>query len=124
MTALNDARHTATPAVSVFVGAEVARVAGFTLAAGARGPVFDDDVWDCTAVARLPAQLSRAGRCPGRRGNGRSARKCTSDAPRYSAESGHEGLRRLLGRFHPCSATYAGRPETAATLGNPVLNPC
>jgi hypothetical protein len=60
MTALNDAQHTATPAVSVFVGTEVARVAGFTLAAGARGPVFDDDVWDFTAVARLPAQRSRA----------------------------------------------------------------
>ncbi len=60
MTALNDAQHTATPAVSVFAGAEVARAAGFTLAAGARGPVSDGYVWDFTVVARLPAQLSRA----------------------------------------------------------------
>ena len=54
------AHHAATPAVSVFAGADVARAAGFTLAGGARGPVFDDDVWDFTAVARLPAQLTRA----------------------------------------------------------------
>jgi hypothetical protein len=60
MTALNDARHAATPAESVFAGADVASAAGFTLTGGARGPVFDDDVWDFTAVARLPAQLSRA----------------------------------------------------------------
>lgn len=60
MTALNDAQHTATPAVSAFASAEVARAAGFTLAAGTRWQVFDDDVWDFTAAARLPAQLSRA----------------------------------------------------------------
>jgi hypothetical protein len=50
----------ATPAVSVFTGADVVRAAGFTLTAGARGAVFDDDVWDFTAVARLPVQLTRA----------------------------------------------------------------
>jgi len=55
MTAFDDAQHTAMPAVSVFAGAEVARAAGFTLAGGARGPVFDDDVWDFAGVARLPA---------------------------------------------------------------------
>lgn len=53
-------RRAATPAASVFAGAEVARAAGFAVTGGARGPVFDDDVWDFTAVARLPAQLSRA----------------------------------------------------------------
>ena len=48
MTALNDAQHAATPAESVFAGAEVASAAGFTLTGGARGPVFDDDVLlDC-----------------------------------------------------------------------------
>ena len=52
--------HAVTPAASVFAGADVARAAGFTLTGGARGPVFDDDVWDFTAVARLPAQLTRA----------------------------------------------------------------
>jgi hypothetical protein len=52
--------HAATPATSVFAGADVARAAGFTLAGGVRGPVFDDDVWDFADVARLPAQLSRA----------------------------------------------------------------
>jgi hypothetical protein len=60
MTTFDDAQHTAMPAVSVFVGAEVARAAGFTLPGGARGPVFDDDVWDFAGVARLPAQLSWA----------------------------------------------------------------
>jgi len=54
------AHHTATPATSVFAGADVARAVGFALAGGVRGPVFDDDVWDFTAVARLPAQLTRA----------------------------------------------------------------
>jgi hypothetical protein len=52
--------HAATPAASVFAGADVGRAAGFTVTGGARGPAFDDDVWDFTAVARLPAQLSRA----------------------------------------------------------------
>ena len=60
MTAFDNAQHTAMPAVSVFAGAEVARAAGFTLPGGARGPVFDDNVWDFAGVARLPAQLSRA----------------------------------------------------------------
>ena len=60
MTAFDDAQHTAMPAVSVFVGAGVARAAGFTLHGGAREPVFDDDVWDFAGVARLPAQLSQA----------------------------------------------------------------
>jgi integrase len=54
--------HAATPATSVFAGADVARAAGFTLAGGVRGPVFDDDVWDFADVVRLPAQLSRAAR--------------------------------------------------------------
>jgi hypothetical protein len=54
------AHHAATPAASVLAGEDVARAAGFTLAGGARGPAFDDDVWDFTAVARLPAQLTRA----------------------------------------------------------------
>ena len=54
------AHHAATPAASVFASADVARAAGFTVTGGARGPVFDDDVWDFTAVERLPAQLSRA----------------------------------------------------------------
>ena len=48
------------PAASVFASADVARAAGFTLTGAGRGPVFDDDVWDFTAVAHLPAQLSRA----------------------------------------------------------------
>jgi hypothetical protein len=54
--------HAATPATSVFAGADVARAAGFALAGGARGPVFGDDVWDFADVAGLPAQLSRAAR--------------------------------------------------------------
>ena len=49
-----------TPAASVFAGADIVRAAGFTLTGAARGPVFDDDVWDFTAVAGLPAQLTRA----------------------------------------------------------------
>ena len=50
----------ARPAASVFASADVARAAGFTLTGAGRGPVFDDDVWDFTAVAHLPAQLLRA----------------------------------------------------------------
>jgi hypothetical protein len=52
--------HAARPAASVFAGADVARAAGFTLSGAGRGPVFDDDVWDFTAVTHLPVQLSRA----------------------------------------------------------------
>lgn len=53
-------RHRATPAASVFAGAGIARAAGFPLTAGARGPVFDDDIWDFSVVAHLPVQVPRA----------------------------------------------------------------
>jgi hypothetical protein len=51
------AQHPAAPARSVFTGTDVARAAGFTVTAGGRGPVFDEDVWDFSAVAHLPAWL-------------------------------------------------------------------
>jgi len=41
---------------SPFAGAEVCHVAGFQLPPGTHGPVFDQDVWDFTAVVGLPVQ--------------------------------------------------------------------
>ena len=42
---------------SPFAGADVCQVAGFQLPPGTHGPVFDQDVWDFTAVVGLPVQL-------------------------------------------------------------------
>jgi len=39
-----------------FAGAEVCHAAGFQLPPGTHGPVFDQDVWDFTAVVGLPVQ--------------------------------------------------------------------
>ncbi|KPM56915.1 site-specific integrase [Frankia sp. B2] len=50
------------PARSPFIGADVCQAAGFALLPGGRGPVFDEPVWDFTAVAGLPAQLHQAAR--------------------------------------------------------------
>ena len=42
---------------SPFAGADICAAVGFTLLPGRRGPVFDADVWDFTAVAGLPAHM-------------------------------------------------------------------
>ncbi len=44
---------------SPFAGADVCAHAGLVLRDGARGPVFDDDMWDLTGVAGLPVQTKR-----------------------------------------------------------------
>ncbi|HUY45044.1 MAG TPA: hypothetical protein VMV92_04885, partial [Streptosporangiaceae bacterium] len=45
-----------------FVGADVCREAGFTLAGDTAGPMFDDDSWDFTGVAGLPVQMRLSAR--------------------------------------------------------------
>jgi hypothetical protein len=44
--------------VSPFAGADVCREAGFTLPAGVHHPVFDEDLWEFTAVVGLPVQMA------------------------------------------------------------------
>ncbi len=54
--------HTSAPPTatrSPFAGADVCAHAGLVLRDGARGPVFDHDVWDLTGVAGLPVQTKR-----------------------------------------------------------------
>jgi hypothetical protein len=50
------------PPRSVFAGADICREAGLTLPGGTRRPVFEDDLWDFTAVAGLPNQMSKVSR--------------------------------------------------------------
>jgi hypothetical protein len=45
---------------SPFAGADVCQHAGLTLPPGARGPRFDDDLWDFTDVTGLPASMPLA----------------------------------------------------------------
>src|SRR6266487_4021712 len=61
MTALAPAAA-AGPHRSVFTGSDVCREAALTLTAGSRRPVFNDDMWDFTAVIGLPTQMRRANR--------------------------------------------------------------
>ncbi|KAA2262856.1 site-specific integrase [Solihabitans fulvus] len=51
------ASRAVTSARSVFAGADIAQATGLALVAGGRGPVFDDDLWDFTAIAHLPTQV-------------------------------------------------------------------
>jgi hypothetical protein len=48
------------PGRSPFAGADICRQAGLTLPDGAARPNFDDDLWDFTDVAGLPASLALA----------------------------------------------------------------
>jgi hypothetical protein len=48
--------------------------------------------------------------------------RCTSG--QYSAESGYQGLRRLLGPRPPVPGNMRGAAGNRRTLGNPVLDPC
>jgi len=50
------------PARSPFVGVDVCEQAGLTLPRGTRRPVFDDELWDFTAVVGLPVQMALANR--------------------------------------------------------------
>jgi hypothetical protein len=50
----------ADPPRSVFAGTDVCSEAGFTLPPQAPRPLFDDDVWDFTAVTGLPVQMAVA----------------------------------------------------------------
>lgn len=45
---------------SVFAGADVCDEAALAVTDGSRRPVFDDDVWDFTAVIGLPTQMARS----------------------------------------------------------------
>lgn len=56
MTAL-ELSHQPDPRPSPFADADICAHAGFGLLPGRRGPVFDTDVWDFTAVAGLPIQM-------------------------------------------------------------------
>jgi integrase len=47
---------------SVFAGADVCHEAGLTLPAGARRPVFENDLWDFTGVIGLPNQMAKVSR--------------------------------------------------------------
>jgi hypothetical protein len=47
---------------SVFAGADICHEAGLALPAEARRPVFEDDLWDLTAVIGLPTQMAPAHR--------------------------------------------------------------
>jgi hypothetical protein len=53
----------AAAARSPFTGADLCAQAGLPLRPGARGPVFDDDVWDFTTVAGIAVQVSPAALC-------------------------------------------------------------
>jgi hypothetical protein len=59
---MTTALHAPVPAgsPSPFTGADVCRQAGLTLPPGSLGPRFDDDVWDFTDVAGLPASMPLA----------------------------------------------------------------
>ena len=45
------------PGRSPFAGAVICQQAGLTLPAGARGPMFEDDLWDFTDVSGLPVSM-------------------------------------------------------------------
>jgi integrase len=45
------------PGRSPFAGADICQQAGLTLPAGARRPMFDDDLWDFTDVSGLPVSM-------------------------------------------------------------------
>ena len=47
---------------SVFASADVCHEAGLTLPAGARRPVFENDLWDFTEVIGLPNQMAKVSR--------------------------------------------------------------
>jgi hypothetical protein len=48
--------------ISVFAGADVCAEASLGLPAGARRPMFDDDLWDFTHVIGLPNQMAKVSR--------------------------------------------------------------
>ncbi len=50
------------PRRPAFAGADICREAGLTLPDGTRRPVFEDDLWDFTAVIGLPNQMSKVSR--------------------------------------------------------------
>ena len=52
----------AAPRRSVFAAADICREAGLALPAGTPRPVFEDDLWDFTAVIGLPNQMSKVSR--------------------------------------------------------------
>ncbi|MER6096105.1 hypothetical protein ABT154_09640 [Streptomyces sp. NPDC001728] len=54
--------HAVSAAPSPFAGADVCGLAGFVVPLGARGPVFEDDLWDFTHVIGIPAYVSRCAR--------------------------------------------------------------
>ncbi|MFD4942256.1 site-specific integrase [Streptomyces sp. NPDC058409] len=54
--------HPAATAASPFVGADLCRLAGFTLPTGAPRPVFENDIWDFTQVIGMPAYLAKCAR--------------------------------------------------------------
>ena len=47
---------------SGFAGADICHEAGLTLPAGARRPVFGNDLWDFTEVIGLPNQMAKVSR--------------------------------------------------------------
>ncbi|MFJ3591936.1 site-specific integrase [Streptomyces sp. NPDC090231] len=51
--------HLAPGAASPFASADLCRLAGFTLPAGAPRSVFEDDIWDFTQVIGMPAYLAK-----------------------------------------------------------------
>ncbi|WP_438491410.1 site-specific integrase [Streptomyces asiaticus] len=52
----------AEPSISPFAGLVLCPAAGFALPPGQTGPVFEQDVWDFSDVAGLPAYMKRAAR--------------------------------------------------------------
>jgi hypothetical protein len=48
---------------SVFAGADVCTTVGFLLPSDARGPIFDEDIWDFAKVIGLPQPSRRPGQC-------------------------------------------------------------
>ncbi|MFJ9552114.1 site-specific integrase [Streptomyces erythrochromogenes] len=52
----------AATAASPFAGADLCRLAGFTLPTGAPRSVFEDDIWDFTQVIGMPAYLAKCAR--------------------------------------------------------------
>ena len=50
------------PRPSVFAGTDICHEAGLALPSGAQRPMFEDDMWDFTAVIGLPNQMAKVSR--------------------------------------------------------------
>jgi integrase len=95
------------PGGSPFTGMDICAAAGLQLQPGAAGPVFDQDVWDFSGVAGLPAYLQLSFRRLDFTAITRLAwRLVAKEHMAALLAPGHERVRRLPGaRRHPLAVT-------------------